>query len=1056
MKTRLSCWISLVAVVALLVSAPALAQRVSVDLSGQVTDASGAPLEGATVEIVHEPSGTTRFTDTQTGGRYQAQGLRPGGPYRVTAYNDGFEPQAKDGITLALGRDESVNFSLEAGSANLDALEVVGVAQSATFQPDNMGAATTVTREQIENFASIDRSIQDYARFDPRVNIVDDERGELSVAGANNRFNNVLIDGVPANDSFGLNANGQPATNQAISIEWIDQLAVEVAPYDVTQTGSTGGFINSITKSGTNEFSGSVYGTYRDDSFVGDAENGSEFPEFEEKYYGANVGGPIIPDTLFFFVGYEKYENIDPSAGLVGLRGSGTPDIFDLDPAVVNDLISRAQSQYGIDIGSIQGPSEFVLEQDNYIAKLDWNINDQHRASFRYNKSEGTEPNVVRNRFAFALSSHFYDEQRDYDAYTGQLFSDWTSNFSTELRATTTEYQTSFDLGSVLPEVTIETDAGDLLFGTELFRQANALNVQTDNIFLNANYFAGLHSFDFGVEYYEQAYDNLFVFGQNGQYVFESIDDFFTGNPDFYQFRTSSDPNNPDLPRTVWAYDRTGVWAQDTWQVTGDLTLQFGARYDEFGTDDRPLRNQLFEQAYGFSNQGTVDGEGVFQPRIGFNWQMGEEFDAQLRGGIGVFVGRQPGVWLSNPFTNPGGTIDVFNCFSTSQCGDAGVTFNPDVNNQPRVGGNAGARQDVDVVEDGFNLPTDILANLAYEMELPWFEDTILGLEVIRAEVQEGIHYEHLNLGSPTGVSPVDGRNLYWSDPVTGSGGGRANSDPRFNDVLLLSNTDEGERTAATISLEKTWQMDSGDRVFGKLAYTHTDASDVNPGTSSRAISNWNNRAIFNPNEEVASPSNTEISNRVIALLSYQANWFDFGTTGFSAFFEHRSGRPFSWTFDNDANGDFIRDNDLLYVPAGPGDVIFTGGSAMEAEFLSFVESVDTLRNAKGTVVGRNTDRSSSVNQIDIRITQSIDIGNFSNLELFLDIENFGNLIDDDWGVIEQVPFEYVAEVVDFEGIDPATGRYIYDYSGRTDFESRQDGAAQSRWAAQIGLRFDF
>lgn len=1066
MKSRVYLCYGLFALLLTLLAMPAMAQQVAVELTGQVTDQTGEPLENATVEIVHEPTGTTRFVDAQAGGRFLARGLRPGGPYRVTGYRDGYEPQTVEDVFVNLGEEGFVQIQLPSSSTDLDTLQVVGVAQSLTFQPDNMGSGTTVTRDQIQDFASVSQNLADFVRFDPRVTVIDEstEFGQFTVGGANGRFNNVSIDGVPANDAFGLNSNGQPAVSLPISVEWLDQISVEVTDYDVRQANATGGFINSVTKSGTNEFFGSVYGFYRDDSFIGEDENDNDFPEFEEKRYGANVGGAIIPNRLFFFVGYENFEQDDVSAALVGLRGSGQATIFDLDRSAVEDVITAARG-FGFDPGSIEGPGALTLEEEKYVAKLDWQINDQHRASFRWNETEGQIPDVERDNNDFALSSNFFDETREYTGYTAQLFSDWTSTVSSEFRATTTEYTTSFDLFARQPEVLIDTDAGDLLFGAEQFRHANNLAVDTDNVFFNVNYFTGLHSIDIGAEWYNQKYNNLFVFGNLGIYEFSSIDQFLTGVPDEYQLRVSADPNNPDLPRTLWDFSRISFWVQDTWQMTPTFNLQYGVRFDSFTTDDEPLRNERFEDTFGFSNQGTLDGQNVYQPRLGFNWQPDLGMNAQLRGGIGLFTGRQPGVWLSNAFTNPGGTIDVFECDGVEECEAAGVIVNGDPDQQLRIGGTDNAVQDVDVVSDGFQQPTDVKANLAFDMEVSWLADAVFTAEVVHARVSEGIQYEHINLGAPTGTLP-DGRNAYWADiadNIGGRSGTRANANDNFNDVLLLRNTGQGERTNVTLSLDKNWSGDWG-TLFGRAAYTYGSSSDVNSGTSSRAISNWNNRAVFNPNEEVEATSNYEISNRAIALLNYQANWFSFGATKISAFFEYREGRPYSYVFDNDANGDGISDNDLLFVPANPGDVVFTD-PAEEQAFFDFVGRTDDLNEARGSVVKRNSARSPSQTQLDMRFAQEVDFGRFGVGELFLNIENFTNLLNDDWGQIDEVGFEYVAEFVNVRGLTE-DGRYIYDLdnnnlgpNGEIDEDSfvrRVDGEGQSRWSAQIGVRFDF
>ncbi|TVQ29558.1 MAG: TonB-dependent receptor [Wenzhouxiangella sp.] len=1038
---------------------PAFAQQVSTGVTGQVLDQAGNAISGATIEITHEPTGTTRFTDSLGNGRFQAMGLRVGGPYRITAMREGFAPQTIEDVFLRLGETETLTFQI-VDSRELDRLVVTGAPISTIFQAENMGMGTTIGSERIDNFASISRSINDYIRLDPRATVVDKGRNEISVGGGHNRMNNIQIDGVSANDSFGLNADAQPGVRQPVAIDWIEEISVQISPYDVSQTGGTGAIINSVTKSGSNEFSGRVYGNYRDESMIR-----GDFPDFEDWVYGAYLGGPILQDRLFFFVGYEKSRIDDVSGEQTGLRGSGAQNIFDLSPAEVDEIINIARG-FGFQPGDTSAP-QARSEQENYIAKVDWDISAQHRASLRYTRSEGSRANFSRNRTNFDLSSRFFTQTIDYDSWTLQMFSDWSPQFSTELRATLANYDASFDVGNPQPQVEIRSDAGTLRFGTERFRHANELTVDTRQIFFKGNYFTGDHSFDFGIDWIEEEYSNLFVESSLGTYTFDSIDGFRTGNTDlFYRVRVSADPNDPFFPRADFAWDVTGLFLQDTWTVSPDLTLQYGVRWEFFNTGDEPLRNQQFEQTFGFSNTGTLDGENILQPRIGFNWQPGNlDYQAQLRGGFGLFRGRNPGVWITNPFSNPGGTIDVFQCNSTrgsNQCLDLDPNFliNPDPNQQPRLGGITPA-QDVDVVEDGFRLPTEWKANLAWDMELPGIERANLTLEYGKTWVRDSLYWTDENLGAVQGTLP-DGRNHYWANPNTASGA-RDGRDRAFNNVIVMRNTSSGARSNATVSLDKTWSGDWG-QFFGRVAYNYMNASDVSSATSSRAISSFRNQPVFNTNEEVSGRSVFEIGNSISFLGQYTASWFDIGATRFSTFLQYRDGRRFSWAFDGDMNGDGVFNNNLLYVP-NFGEVRFVDrngnpDAAGQAAFFQLVENVSELRRAQGSVVEKNSTRSSSVTQMDVRIAQDFNFGQRFRGQFFFDIENFTNLLNSSWGAIDQVPFNWTARPVAFEGVDPETGQMLYRWMGRGtdagDYESRQDGIGQSRWRIQLGARFEF
>ena len=1049
----------LVMLIALLFAAPLMAQQVATTLTGRVTDQGGNPVSNATVQILHVPTGTVRSAETLGNGRYQATGLRVGGPYQLTATREGFEPQILEEVFLRLGETETINFEI-ADTAVTDRIVVMGQAVTSLFRPDNIGTGSTIGSDQIDDFASINRSINDYIQLDPRATIVDKGRNEISVGGGHNRMNNIQIDGVTANDSFGLNADAQPATRQPIAVDWIEEISVQVSPYDVTQSGGTGAIINSVTKSGSNEFRGRVYGNYRDEDMIR-----GDFPEFEDWVYGAYLSGPILQDNLFFFVGYEKSRQDDVSGDLVGLAGSGAQTIFDLAPSDMDRIINAARG-FGLEPGDTSAPQSRA-EQENWIAKLDWDISQDHRASLRYTLSEGSEANFNRSRGTYDLSSFFYDQEIEYDSWTLQVFSNWTPALSTELRATRSDYQSRFNVGQRQPSVEVRTDAGLVRLGTERFRHGNELDVTTSQVFLGANYFTGDHSIDFGVDWIEEDYSNLFVESSLGRYEFDDIDAFETGSDGVrYTLRTSSDPNDPFFPLADFAWDVTAFFLQDTWTVNPELTVQYGLRWETFSTNSDPLRNERFEQVFGFSNTGTLDGENILQPRIGFNWQPSDlGYRGQLRGGFGLFRGRTPGVWITNPFSNPGGTIDVFTCDSrrdATGCQDLDPNFIivPDPDNQPRLGGFSPI-DDVDVVEDGFRLPTEWKANLGWDMELPNLDRANLTLEVSKTWVKDSMYWQDLNTGSVQGVLP-DGRNHYWANVNTASGS-RTDRSREFGNVILMRNTDKGERTNATVSLDKTWSGDWG-TLFGRVAYNYMSATDVSSGTSSRAISSYRNQPVFNTNEEVEGRSVFEIGDSISVLSQYTADWFDIGSTRFSAFLQYRDGRRFSWTFDGDMNGDGVFNNNLLYVP-NPGEVRFVDRSgnpdpAGEAAFNELVANVADLRRSQGAAVKKNGNRSSSVTQMDIRIAQDFNFGDRYQGQFFFDIENFTNLLNSSWGAIDQVGFNWTARPVAFEGVDPETGQMLYRWLNRGteagDYESRQDGVGQSRWRIQLGARFNF
>jgi len=1048
-----------------LAAAPAFAQNTSAGVSGRIVGADAAPVTGAQVTIVHTPSGTVSNATTGADGRYAARGLRVGGPYTITIVKDGVT-EVREGIYLQLADVTSVDATLGEEAATLATIEVTGAnVASEIFSSDKMGAGTNVTNAQIQAFPSIERNLQDYARLDPRVTQTDKSRNEISVGGQNPRYNAIRIDGISTNDAFGLESNSLPTPKQPFSMDVIDEIAIDVANYDVTISGGTGGVINAVTKSGTNNFSGSVYGLYRDNSMVRDNEDGSDFSGFEdETTYGVTFGGPLIKDRLFFFFNYEKYEQGAPGPNF-GPVGSGASNIVNVTQGDIDAIRGVAQG-YGFDAGTF-GAGGADTTGEEYGLKIDWNINDAHRAAFRVGTSDQSVANFPGfGTNAIALSTYAYQRDYKFDTYTAQLFSDWTSNFSTEAKVSYRDYSAVRNPSVDLPAVAVRVGNATVNFGTEENTHANILETETLNAYLAGNLFVGDHTLKFGVDYEDNDIYNLFGRRSNGVYTFNSIADFQNGTPSFFRYYHPAGGNR-DNTAAIWGIENLGLFVQDTWAVNYNLTLSFGLRYDEPMVDSDPTYNAAAEATFGFDNSSTIDGNGLLQPRFGFNYTFDSDRPTQIRGGFGLFQGSAANVWLSNPFTNTGfGYIDysLFSGLSTPCNTSDGRCFVADPNGQLVLvpPGVSEGTQSVDFVDPNLGQPAVWKANLAWDHELPFWGLTA-SAEVIFSEVEEAIYYEHLNLGAPTAVGQ-DGRLIYWNanglNPARwnqfGSGSGvsaRANRDGSFTDAIIARPTSEGESQQISFSLSK---MNNGESPWSWMAsYTYTNAEEVSPLTSSTSGSQWGNVNTFNPNEEVSATSSYEIKDRFVAAVSWEKRFFGDYATRVSMFYEGRSGRPYSYVFDNDANGDGRFGNDLLYIPTGPGDVQF-GSAAEEAAFWAFVESDEYLRANRGRVAERNGARAPWVNQFDVRISQELP-GFFKDhkSEIWLDILNIGNMIDKDWGQIEEIGFPGSRGVVEYGGIDPITGKYVYRFN-TPDSTRIYDDRGISRWSLQIGFRYKF
>lgn len=1067
MNKRLRVRVLPLVLASLLASSPSFAQNTSAAMSGRITDSAGSPVAGATVEIVHVPSNTTKTVTTDADGRFTARGLRVGGPFMVDAEKSGLSKAERNDVYLKLAEDTTVDLTLGADAATLEAVEVTATAMSSTFLADNKGLSTNVTNQQIQAFPSISRSIQDYVRIDPRIVQTDKERGEISAVGQNSRYNNIKIDAVSTNDEFGLESTGLPSQtgSQPISIDTIEEFNISTANFDVTNSRAVGASINAVTKSGTNEFKGSVYFTYRDPDLVGDNEAGTAFTGFgKQTNKGFTLGGPILKDTLFFFLNYEEFErtNVAPD---VGVRGSGATNEAGITQAQIDDIRRIARDRYGFDAGSLNPSGD--LTDKKYLAKLDWNINDYHRASFRYNKTESSVPVLERlTGGQVSLSSWWYDKTYDFENYALNLYNDWSENFSSEASVSYSKYTNESLRTSDLPAMAIAV-AGlngapntTVFIGSERSRQANALDVKSVNAFWAGDWFIGDHDIKFGLDYKKNDTFNLFLQDFYGNYAFASIADFeagrysplpsgFTGGllPGQVGYQLNApiggDANNA---AANWALQQWGFFLQDTWQVTNNLSWQFGVRLDRFVTDDFPLYNASVEPVFNYRNDSTVNGLEVWQPRTSFNYTFDTSRPTQLRGGVGLFQGGSPGVWLSNSYSNNG---LLFSTFRSNN----GTGFSPDPFNQPRPAGSP-VLQTISLMTPNFHAPSVWKSSLALDHELPWM-GLVASAEYIYLDVRDGVQFNHLNLGPSTGSLP-DGRDAFWQNPATGNGRTRARNNGQFADVILLRNTHDGKASNLTLSLEKPF----ANNWAGRIGYSYGNSTDTNVGSSSVALSNWNSLAVYNANEDVAATAASEIQQRFSAVLSWRHAFFGDYNTMVSGFYEGRTGRPFSYTFSNDANGDGNAGNDLFYVPLDQNDVIFAD-QAQATAFWNYVQSNEFLNSHRGQVISRNSARSKWINQVDLRFSQEVP-GFFKGNkgELWIDILNFTNLLNKKWGHIQEAPFNSNGGqrlgVAEFGGIDPATGKYIYRYPrGAQDYVTK-DNIGESRWAVQVGLRYSF
>jgi len=1119
-----------------LAASPSFAQNTTSAIGGRISNAAGAPAAGAQVQILHVESGSVSNVVTDAEGRYTARGLRVGGPYTITITKDGVT-QTRNDVFVELAQTATVD-----ATVGIQTVTVAGSAvRSEIFSSNTMGAGTAISNTQLQTQASINRNLQDYARADPRVSQTDKDRGEISVAGQNSRYNSMTIDGVAINDTFGLEANGSPTARQPISIEAIQSVQVNVANYDVTQKGYTGANINAVTKSGTNTYKGGVYYVFRNDTMSGDRYNPitdvySEPPKSKETTKGIWASGPLIQDKLFIFALAENYES-SRSSPEFGPIGSGAGTTVAITPAAISEAQRIAQSVYGFDIGSPAVPTGSMLTSKERMVKFDWNITDDHRANLRYAKTTQGEPFYPGfSATGVGLSSSFYNQGKEIETVVGQIFSDWTPTFSTEFKFSTRDYDSVPVNASRTPSVGLQfsgalpagapaglsTANRFLNFGTEFSRHNNVLRNKTKDMYAGANWIVGDHELKFGVDQTKNEVYNAFLQGINGSYTFACLD---SADTNFYSFgaltcagasadriqqavlenfqrgRPLSYSVQRPLPGAslndaiaMFETKNTGLFLQDTWAVNDQLTLTYGVRYDRNDVGGVPLYNAAAAAptvagnpatgarqtgGFGLDNRQTIDGTDLVQPRLGFNYRFDKsERPTQLRGGVGLFQGAAATVWMSNPFSGTGVATASISCSGTgaTRCPTTGGLASMDPDAQPAITGAIPAA-DVNFLDPNFRQPSIWKANLAFDTELPWY-GIVFGAEALYTKNKNGIYYEHLNLGAPTRIGS-DGRELFWNAAglnqasfgvsnntanVISTAGVQARSlnNRSFRNVLVARDTDKGDAKVLTASLSRPLTKGFG----WSVAYTYTDATEVSPLTSSVANSNFNGRSVFNPNEEVAAASSYAIKNRVNALVNFQKKFFENYNTRLGIFYEGREGRPYSWTFNNDMNGDDLAGNDLMYIPTafGSGEVVFHGDTATnhsnEQRFWDVVNANKGLHSAAGGVVKRNNSTAEWVNTFDVRISQEIP-GLFKrNKATFtLDFMNFGNLLNKKWGRTEEISFQsnggMARSFVDYAGTD-AQGRYIYVVRNDVERQDLKQAKGESQWAIQATLRYEF
>ena len=1016
----LSVFVAIVALASTLIAAPVAAQNTSSSIRVVVTDEDGAAVSDVAVRVTHVPTARTRTTSTGSNGVATTRGLAIGGPYEVSIVGGGdYAADVKQDIFVKLDQTEVVEIV-----ARSIIEEIIVTAKAPTAQVA-LGVGRSFDRAKIDSTPSIGRDFVSVLATDPKI-LVDNSvaRGPaVSIAGANFRFNNLTIDGVAQNDNFGLSKNASATQRSPISIDAIEALTVNVAPYDVTFGAFIGGNINIVTKSGTNEFEGSVYAFKTTDSFTGNKSEGENLGigDFDEETYGFTFGGPIIRDKLFFFVNYEKFETTRPS------NSQTIDNIVGVTQADVDRVIDIFQNEYGFDPGIFDASD--VDEDEKFLIKLDWDINDEHRAVASFQRAEG---DVLFDDFPdlAVLQTNRYNINEKLDAFSFQLFSDWTDNLSTEFKFGSKKVENrQVSIDSSTPDFFILTPSfGIITAGGDRFRHNNLLDNESAQLRLKADYVIGDHVITAGYEREAKKTFNTFVPFTRGQFLFGSIDDFELRNFFLVLYGGSTNGSIADASGQFELVTNS-FFAQDEWTVNDELVLKFGLRFDEHSNDDQIPLNSSFTARNGFDNTFNLDGNSLVMPRLGFDWTPTDRLT--IRGGAGLFGGGEPLIMLSNSYAGNGVTRNVVCGFCSFV-----TAVDPVVMAQLAAGlpsptiaaellqSSNGVNPDSDVEAISPNFET--LSTWKYSLGVDYDanfsriglgDDWNLIADIILSNVKDGFNVTEARR-TVAGTAP-DGRNIYSFTP-----GGD----------YILENTSQGESTVFSINLAKSWDTSFG--LFdATLGYTSIDAKEVRSYNRFVTFESYAFDATTDFNNMPLSTSKYEVPDRITATFDWSHTLFGDNTTRASLVYFGRSGRNYSYTFgsgDAAFGGTFLADfgsegdnpgSHLFYVPTGTADPIVTGDATFLANLNTFIDSNSCLAGRRGQIMVRNTCRTGFTNIVSVRLVQEISLFDDKTLELILDIENFGNLINDDWGRVDaySAPSNVALANVTIVG-----GQYVY------------------------------
>jgi hypothetical protein len=1068
------------------------AQETTSNIRGKILDPSGNPVADAAVSVEDMRSGAVRNVTSGSDGTFLASRLLPGGPYLVTVNST----KTIEVPLISVGDTYNLTVNLQT-SAEIE--EIVTIGQTADMVEVAAGPAATFNLADLENAVSFSRDISDVYGIDPRLMIDNDEDGfGVNCAGKHPRFNNVTLDGVSQTDRFGLNENGySTAVGMPFPYDAIEQIAVELAPFDVTYGGFSACNINSVTKSGTNDWEAKVFYEYSNEGFRGDTIGGDtrDFSResYDKTYIGFNFGGPIIQDKLFVFAAYEDTD--EPRFLKRGYAGSGNGEERDwLSQTDYARIESIAQNIYGYEPGG--QPGDGKQESEKYMLRVDWNINDRHNAALIYNYFDGFQArDSDGDDDEFEFANHFYRKGAESETFTVKLSSQWTDALSTELFYSTNDMDDSQvtvgppDFADM--QISVGGRDGTVYVGADDSRQANKLGTTSDYFKLAANYFIGNHIITAGYDREDLEIFNVFVQHSRGgemDYfdnstnndpacdaltaqerfddilglgcVMSGIDRFELGRPSRIYYGSGGGTNVAFDAAAEFTNTNNALYIQDEiFFDNQDLTVVLGLRYEWFTSDDSPVFNQAFTTANnGLVNNSNIDELDLLMPRIGLTW--GVRDDLTLRGGVGLYSGGNPNVWISNAWSNDGVTNvqsggwddDEFD----AETGGAGTfTILPGSADSLTLSGQQRPGFDVPqsmvdfvanttaadantssivLIDPNYEQPSEWKFALGGTWDMPWLGGMTLDFDYLHTQTNDPAFYQDVSqtiVGTTSAGMPI-------YDFTNG------------RDNLILTNSGE-EPTSDVLSMVLRKEFDFGlDVLFG---YAWTQAEDVSPMTSAVAVSNFDNLALSDINNPLAADSNYVVPQRFTLRLDYERAFFGDNLTRFTIFGFWNEGQPQSYVMNGgDLEGDGFFGRHLLYVPDGPSDpnVIYAASwdAAEQADFDAFV----AREGLSPGFQSRNEHNTGWSTRFDLRISQEIPLPSDFIGRIYFKVYNLGNMLNDDWGKIVDAQF-FSPEVVNVD-VDGTTGQYIFNSFSDRSVERLY--VNRTLWEARLGFDVKF